>query len=293
MYVKVHIIGSMERLFINCQPADTLHDMKEKVQGQKGTMIHLQRMYCFGTLMDDCMTLESYNIEADEADGLAEQELQVEFLIDGPLSREEAQFIEDLWEMTNGPGWTRTVGWDERHSKPNGCLGIKVEDKHITHVCITNNNLRGTIPESVRNLTRLVEFNLSYNLLTGGIPEGIACCEGLEMLYIQWNRLNLALPRALGQLPHLKHLYLDHNLIAGEIPENIGESVNVRRINLANNQISGKVPFSIRLLLKLEIFHIMHNKNLYLPRDISPLASAQEFVEYYKWARVKQVVFNQ
>ncbi|XP_074293609.1 receptor-like protein EIX2 [Silene latifolia] len=83
---------------------------------------------------------------------------------------------------------------------------------------LSNNNLVGTIPEAMTNISTLVGLNLSYNHLTGGIPEKIGSMISLESLDLSNNYLSGTIPDSLSSLTALSSLNLSNNYLHGQIP---------------------------------------------------------------------------
>ncbi len=85
----------------------------------------------------------------------------------------------DLYNSTNGPGWTNHSNW--LTSAPlYSWFGIFSGDSiHVQVITLNNNNLVGTLPSSLGNLTSDgMYINLSNNRLSGSLPrlfDQLAC----------------------------------------------------------------------------------------------------------------------
>lgn len=108
----------------------------------------------------------------------------------------EYQALVDLYNSTNGDGWTNKTNWlNGTTSADFGTwYGVKVASGDVTEIKLIGNNLSGPIPESLGNLNRLIYIHLIDNHLTGEIPS------------------------SLGNLQSLNHLKLYSNKLTGEIP---------------------------------------------------------------------------
>ena len=71
---------------------------------------------------------------------------------------------------------------------------------------IWDNQLTGTIPEELGNLTNLKSLYLSDNKLAGTIPEELGNLTNLEFLSLFDNQLTGMIPEELGSLINLKSL---------------------------------------------------------------------------------------
>ena len=68
---------------------------------------------------------------------------------------------------------------------------------------------------------------MSSNQLTGSIPSEIGNLTNLEYLRLDNNQLTGEIPPEIGNLTNLTHLYLNSNELTGEIPESICELTNL------------------------------------------------------------------
>ncbi|THU60311.1 hypothetical protein C4D60_Mb07t11300 [Musa balbisiana] len=83
---------------------------------------------------------------------------------------------------------------------------------------IYSNNISGTIPVELGNLTNLVSLDLYLNNFTGVIPE------------------------TLGNLAQLRFLRLNNNSLSGQIPQSLTSINSLQVLDLSNNNLSGEVP---------------------------------------------------
>ncbi len=93
--------------------------------------------------------------------------------------------------------------------------GGKVPDlgnlKVLTTLDLSNNNLSGTVPESLINLPSIAMLNMSFNHLTGTLPVGQSNTN-LSIADFSHNRLNLTTLH----LPSVYRLYLSNNMYGGK-----------------------------------------------------------------------------
>lgn len=90
--------------------------------------------------------------------------------------------------------------------------------EYVYNLDLSCNNLVGSIPEELSNLSKLIGLNLSHNHLTGRIPEGIGAMGSLESLDLSNNNIQGAIPASMSALRFLSHLNLSHNNLHGQIP---------------------------------------------------------------------------
>jgi len=92
-------------------------------------------------------------------------------------------------------------------------------------------------------------LNLSYNELTGSIPPEIGNLTNLNFLYLGSNGLTGSIPSEIGNLTNLTHLDLSDNQLTGLIPESICDlTLNLSSnssFRIYNNQLCPPYPSCI------------------------------------------------
>ncbi|PRP85200.1 LRR receptor-like serine/threonine-protein kinase GSO1-like [Planoprotostelium fungivorum] len=90
--------------------------------------------------------------------------------IDAEISNETRDILMELYDSTIGDGWFESDGWGTEDD-PCTWTGIECDDDstQITSLNLFNNDLQGTLPPSLSNLTSLTYLNLSYNLFDDGL----------------------------------------------------------------------------------------------------------------------------
>ncbi|KAK9664150.1 hypothetical protein RND81_14G022400 [Saponaria officinalis] len=83
---------------------------------------------------------------------------------------------------------------------------------------LSSNNLVGTIPEELTNISALFALNLSFNHLTGHIPENIGNLKTVESLDLSNNHLSGTIPQSLASISWISNLNLSNNNLHGPIP---------------------------------------------------------------------------
>jgi len=237
------------------------------------------------------------------ADGMDPSEIKsadFKFLI-GVLDIPPAEFnaLVDLYNSTNGPGWTNNASW---LTDDPGWFGLIIEDGHVTGIDLTNNVLSGSIPTSVGDLTNLTWLSLGMNSLTGPIPAEIGNLTNLQALRLWINQLDGSIPDEIGNLTNLRDLGLganrlsgsipssignltmlegftaDNNSLSDQIPTSIGNLTNLMWLGLGANQLSGSIPPEIGDLTNLNLLWLDNNNlSASIPTQIGNLLSLEEF----------------
>ena len=183
------------------------------------------------------------------ADGLREStELAV-------VNRDRAALIA-IYHATGGPNWERNDNWltslrmgdwegVATHLRADGVVTV-------TGLALVRNNLTGTIPPEIGNLTGLESLEISGNPLTGPIPPQIGSLTGLKWLWLHSNQLTGPIPAEIGNLTGLKSLWLGSNALLGTIPREIGDLTGLEQLWLYNNALTGPIPPEIGNLTGLD-----------------------------------------
>ncbi|KAH7854047.1 hypothetical protein Vadar_009475 [Vaccinium darrowii] len=90
--------------------------------------------------------------------------------------------------------------------------------EYLVNMDLSRNNLVGSIPKEITDLSRLQGLNLSHNHLTGKIPNNISELKSLESLDFSVNLLSGIIPQSISGLNFLSRLNLSYNNLSGRIP---------------------------------------------------------------------------
>ncbi|CAL5335321.1 unnamed protein product [Camellia sinensis] len=101
---------------------------------------------------------------------------------------------------------------------------------------------------------RLLNKNLDFmwNDISGSIPKEIGNITSLHHLLLSGNQISGPLPDELGFLPNLIKFQLDRNYISGPLPKSFANLSNVKHFHMNNNSISGQIPYELSELLQLQ-----------------------------------------
>jgi Leucine-rich repeat (LRR) protein len=147
---------------------------------------------------------------------------------------------------------------------------------NLNYLGLSKNQIVGSIPTSIGNLTKLTVLDLSFNQLTGILPPSLGNLRELILCYFGGNS-NLTgdippslgnltkvedlflnecdftgkIPPELGNMTNLKKLLLSGNRLSDTLPTNLGNLQNLKTMGLDDNQLTGKIPVSFRNLRKL------------------------------------------
>eukprot|EP00727_Mastigamoeba_balamuthi_P001716 m51a1_g11541 putative probable lrr receptor-like serine threonine-protein kinase at4g08850-like (336) ;mRNA; r:8363-12629 len=123
--------------------------------------------------------------------------------------------------------------------------------KSLTFLYLYDNNISGTIPDTLGNIAVLKYLSLWGNQLSGTIPSSIGNLKSLTFLYLFDNNISGTIPDTLGNIALLEDLRLRGNQLSGTIPSSIGNLTSLTILYLNENRISGTIPDTLGNLVLL------------------------------------------
>ncbi|KAM0915222.1 hypothetical protein ACQ4PT_010991 [Festuca glaucescens] len=137
----------------------------------------------------------------------------------------------------------------------------------LSRLSLAGNMLNGSLPKSVGNLSRKLEWlNFSGNQISGSIPAEIGNLVNLTLLDMGQNMLSGQIPLTVQNLSNLFVLKLSNNRLSGQIPSaigviphEIGNLINLGLLSVSNNILSGELPSALGLCVAMVSLHMEGN----------------------------------
>jgi Leucine-rich repeat (LRR) protein len=203
----------------------------------------------------------------------------------------EVNVLQDLYMATGGDNWrwkslfgfgeiwNFTDGSDPCNNRWQGveCTaarnGTAYDEWRITSLDLQGYKLRGTLPESLVNITELSSLVLAFNALQGTLPAFLGNMSALTLLDLAGNLLKGSIPETFHNLTRLSTLSLCANRLTGTIPAYIGEFTSLKTLGLCASSFTGTIPSSLGELRMLEVFNLQGNAlHGNIPDSLSNLA---------------------
>ncbi|GKU86229.1 hypothetical protein SLEP1_g777 [Rubroshorea leprosula] len=144
----------------------------------------------------------------------------------------------------------------------------------LTHLDLSNNNLINIVPVEIGQLAELQYVNLFNNSLNGSIPYQVSYLQKVWYLDLGWNYLIDPDWSKFLDMPLLIHLGFSNDALKLVFPPFIINCRNLTFLDLSINSLTGTIPESVFTnLIKLEAFNLTHNSfEGPLPSNISKLS---------------------
>jgi hypothetical protein len=114
----------------------------------------------------------------------------------------EREALIALYNSTDGPNWANNSGWLGEPGTECSWYGITCENDIITEINLNSNQLSGTIPHEIGNLTSLIGLYLFDNQLGGSIPSTFS---GMSLL-VAFHFANNCLTSGFEYVSHVTNL---------------------------------------------------------------------------------------
>ena len=232
------------------------------------------------------LTLESLELEETRlcAPPLAEFQMWVNGIRESEVAqctdaRPDYYALVALYSGTKGANWTNATNWAS-DAPLGGWYGVTTDaSERVTELSLNDNNLQGTIPVELGQLSNLESLSLSANQLTDEIPPELGQLTNLASLNLSTNQISGNIPRELGQLTNLDSLILAYNKLTGEIPTELAQLSNLEGLDLSKNQLTGNIPSELGSLTSLRTLDLSGNPlDGEIPAELGQLANLESLI---------------
>ncbi|MCP4220554.1 MAG: S8 family serine peptidase [bacterium] len=181
-----------------------------------------------------------------------------------PTSERDALIA--LYNSTDGDNWRSNGNWKKEDGSFNdpgtedtwSC--IYIENDTVNEICMSNNDLVGTIPPEIGALVNCEYISIYNNSLTGTFPAEFGNLAALKELWINNNYLTGPIPPEFGNLTNLWGFCMSVNQIAGPIPPELGNLTKLEEMYIYSNELTGSIPPELGNLTNLYSIYLCDNR---------------------------------
>eukprot|EP00526_Cylindrotheca_closterium_P029314 CAMPEP_0113653814 /NCGR_PEP_ID=MMETSP0017_2-20120614/28799_1 /TAXON_ID=2856 /ORGANISM="Cylindrotheca closterium" /LENGTH=747 /DNA_ID=CAMNT_0000566871 /DNA_START=47 /DNA_END=2290 /DNA_ORIENTATION=+ /assembly_acc=CAM_ASM_000147 len=198
------------------------------------------------------------------------ERVDIPFQDEDPRRFNQRYSLAVLYYALGGDNWATQLnflasdhecGWNEEipdENKEVYAVGVSCNSELLVDsLLIPSNNLQGSIPGEVRQLSELKFISLKHNEIAGELPSSLQQLTLLEYLDLKFNQVKGSIPDYIGQLPHLQVLGLSHNKLVGSLPASLS-SLRLKTLAVDGNELSGDLS-AIRQLNHLKYLYAQDN----------------------------------
>ena len=216
----------------------------------------------------------------------ARAQLPIDCMLVTQVPVSECQAMFDFFFSLNGTEWVTNTGW---LLAGNVCewdgveCSIKEWPRNITEIVIHDNDLSGSIPESIALLPELRTLILNntvgggfFRRIEGTLPSSMGSLEHLEVVDLSRNNIRGNIPTEYGNLKKLRILRLDENQLDGPLFAGLFGMESLEELDLSENKLQGSIPPDLARLTQLRHLDLSSNQfSGALPEGWDSLAGLQ------------------
>ncbi|CAI5468215.1 unnamed protein product [Closterium sp. Yama58-4] len=120
----------------------------------------------------------------------------------------------------------------------------------LTHLDLSRNKLKGSLPAFCQGKQRLASLLLSSNAFSGPLssllPSSSSCASSLLSLNFSTNQLSGSLPASLSHFTALHSLLATRNRMSGSIPAGLASLTALKELDVSWSGLSGTIPALLR-----------------------------------------------
>ncbi len=183
------------------------------------------------------------------------------FAAEATIPTQEREALIAFYNSTMGPNWYSSYDWLGPVGTECWWSGVwcDVSQTTVVEIYMPENNVAGTIPPEIGDLTGLEFIYLPGNHGLGGpIPPEIGNLTNLEVVVITQNGIEGTLPPEITGLVSLRHLVLTNSQLSGPLPAEIGSLQALEYLDLSGNPINAGLPQEMGDLAALKELHLSY-----------------------------------
>ncbi len=191
----------------------------------------------------------------------------------GQVITQDSLALVALYDSLNGPAWFNNANWKTGSVTNWGSGLVVVQGNRVTKLYLNGNNLSGSLPSQIADLTALKELWFSDNNISGSIPSLIDGMSALEILGMDHNAFTGPIPPEIGNMTNLNTIYLNHNQLDDTIPGELGMLSVLHTLFVNSNNLTGSIPKDLKDLSQLSSLGVNDNALTGIPDELGSITS--------------------
>jgi hypothetical protein len=157
------------------------------------------------------------------------------------ISTTERNVLTALYTSTAGANWFNKTNWNDGTGTECTWAGVTCNggNANVIGITLPGNNLVGTLPSTLKNLTALQTLIINDNKIGGSIPS-LTGMTALQTFHLYGNQLSGALP-SLSGLVALQSFNVSNNQLTGSISTYAGLNA-LQSYLVGDNLLTGTIP---------------------------------------------------
>jgi len=156
---------------------------------------------------------------------------------------EQVCALSGLFDATGGNFWTNNDGW-LNYTDVCDWYGVSCSnDGVVTSIDLAENGLNGTLPGNGvwDRLSNIDTLYLEGNDIIGSLPSDLGELTSLTFLDLSYNNFENSIPSEFGSLSSLVFLDLSYNQLTGSLPTEIGNMSFLMILSIQSNDLEGRI----------------------------------------------------
>ncbi|KAG9440565.1 hypothetical protein H6P81_020730 [Aristolochia fimbriata] len=131
----------------------------------------------------------------------------------------------------------------------------------MQYLLLSNNQLRGQLPNNIGIMSACCELNLSNNSFSGPIPEDLCMLQNLAFLDLSSNNFHGDIPNCWGNGGNmLSYIDFSNNNFSGDFPCSLGDLPSLVYLHMRNNSITGEISTILKNMKNLVVIDLAYNR---------------------------------
>lgn len=161
------------------------------------------------------------------------------------VALQDSLALVDLYDSTDGPNWFFKDHW-KTTDPVSMWTGVGVYNNRVNSLSFTGNRMKGKIPTSFKNLTKLERLCLLDNGINANLGEFADSLTSLVYFYVSEKYFTDTIPESIAKMVNLQEFTLNNFIYGVEhIPASFKTLNNLAIMDLEFNRITGDISNSI------------------------------------------------